>query len=412
MSKKVPEWWTEDLLTNLVATQRGTEPGSETYCGPDEGVRFLRIGDLSGKTDNPVFTKANRLLQINSDDILFALDGSPGLVAKGYIGAISSGIRLIKPKNQKVKKDFIFYALQSPKVQSIVKAYTTGSTILHAGRSLQFIAILLPPLPEQRKIAIILSSVDNAIEKTKAVIEQTKVLKKGLMQELLTRGIPGRHKKFKKTPIGMIPEEWEVKTIKELVCLCEYGLSKPLLSEPVGIPILRMNNLNNGEVDTKDIKYVVLTKEEEQKYILKSGDLLFNRTNSRDLVGKVAIYRGDKRMAFASYLLRLRPKLEDVDSRWLNYYFNTDEIQDKLRHLATPGVSQSNINAKILQSLKFRTPPLKEQKEISDLIEKVNKKINQENTIVERLNNVKSALMQVLLTGEVRVKPIILGGKK
>jgi len=151
----------------------------------------------------------------------------------------------------------------------------------------------------------------------------------------------------------------------------------------------------------KRLQYVVLTKEEEQKYILKSGDLLFNRTNSRDLVGKVAIYRGDKRMAFASYLLRLRPKLEGVDSRWLNYYFNTDEIQDKLRHLATPGVSQSNINAKILQSLKFRTPLLKEQKEIADVIERINKKINQENTIVEGLNYIKSALMHVLLTGEV-----------
>lgn len=112
-----------------------SEPGYETYCGPEEGVRFLRVGDLSGKTDNPVFTKTSGLLCISPDDILFALDGSPGLVANGYSGAISSGIRLIKPKNQKIKKDFLFYILQSPKVQSIVKAFTTGSTILHAGRS-------------------------------------------------------------------------------------------------------------------------------------------------------------------------------------------------------------------------------------------------------------------------------------
>jgi type I restriction enzyme, S subunit len=82
----------------------------------------------------------------------------------------------------------------------------------------------LPPLPEQRKIAAILSSVDEAIEKTQAVIDQVQVIKKGLMQELLTRGLPGRHKKFKKTEIGEIPEEWEV---VHLESLCSHVVDCP-----------------------------------------------------------------------------------------------------------------------------------------------------------------------------------------
>ena len=104
----------------------------------------------------------------------------------------------------------------------------------------------LPPLSEQRKIAAILSSVDDAIEKTQAVIDQVQVVKRGLMQELLTRGLPGRHTRFKQTEIGTIPQEWELKRLSEVASV-QTGLAKNTANAgPLSVPYLRVANVQDG----------------------------------------------------------------------------------------------------------------------------------------------------------------------
>jgi type I restriction enzyme S subunit len=368
------------------------------------GKKDVNEGNTNGIY--PFFTcsqKEYRIDEYSFDTEAVIVAGNAYFNVKYYIGKFDAYQRTYVIdgfKNNLAK--YVFYVLSKD-----LKRLTTnnqGSAVKYIKlKDLTDFQFPLPPINERQKIIDVLTTIDSVIEKTQSVIDQTQILKKGLMQELFTRGIPGRHKKFRKTEIGEIPREWEIQPVRELISLCQYGLSKPLLSEPIGISILRMNNLIEGELNIEDIKYAMLSKEEEQEYLLKPGDLLFNRTNSRDLVGKVAIYRRGGKISFASYLLRLRVRSNKTDPRWLNYYFNTNEIQKKLRNLATPGVSQSNINAKVMQSFKVRTPPLKEQIEIADYIETINKRIKQENINQEGLKQFKSALMQVLLTGEARV---------
>ncbi len=407
MSKVIPEGWTEDLLMNLVSAQRGTEPGYEAYCEPEKGVCFLRIGDLSGKTNNSVFTKAKGLLYIGPDDILFALDGSPGLVAKGYSGAISSGIRLVKPKNQKVKKDFLFYALQSPTVQSIVKAYTTGSTILHAGRSLQFITILLPPLPEQRKIAAILSSVDNDIEKTKAVIEQTKVVKKGLMQELLTRGIPGRHKKFKKTSIGEIPEGWEVVKLEKLgVFSSGFTINQDRVPKNNPRPYLRVANVQKGYFLLNEIKFIEATNEEFSSRQIQRNDILIleGHANLNEL-GRCAVAIDEViGMTHQNHIHRFSPNLSLCDPNYIAFALSIEQVRRliELEGGTTSGLHTLNRNS--IASVPIALPSLSEQSLITKCILSIHNSFDRNEVFLNHLYNIKSALMQVLLTGEVRVK--------
>lgn len=300
---------------------------------------------------------------------------------------------------------YLDHWILSPRFRSLVKAGTQGSV----RNSLNFSALAdfpldLPPDEEQERIVAILDHVDLVINQTHAVIDQIQILKRGLIRELFTRGIPSRHKKFKKTEVGEMPDNWEVKTVKELVSICQYGLNKPLSSDMSGIPVLRMNNLEAGKIDAGDIKYAILTKEEEREYLLEPGDVLFNRTNSRALVGKVAIFKERRKMSFASYLLRLKAKRGETDPRWLNYYFNITDTQNKLSHMATPGVSQSNINAQAMQSLRFKTPPIEEQKIIADSIDLIETRITQEALVMDGYVELKHAIMQALLTGEVRVK--------
>lgn len=264
----------------------------------------------------------------------------------------------------------------------------------------------LPPLPEQRKTAAILSSVDEVIEKTEAVIQSLQTLKKAMMQELLTRGLPGRHTRFKQTEIGEIPEEWEVRSVGEIVECCDYGLSEKMSGDASLTPILRMGNIQDGEVVLDGLKYVDDSLPLAKGLHLTQGDILFNRTNSKDLVGKVGVFVGaDRPITFASYLLRMKIKPADGDGRWLGAVLSTDHNQAELRALATPGVSQANINRTKLLGFLLPKPPLDEQREIVGVLDGLGGRLKKEQATLAAARSVKSALMSVLLTGELRVTP-------
>ncbi|WP_437659237.1 hypothetical protein [Sorangium sp. So ce1182] len=263
----------------------------------------------------------------------------------------------------------------------------------------------VPPLGEQRKITAILSSVDDAIEATQAVIDQLQVVKKAMMAELLARGLPGRHTRFKKTEIGEVPEEWEVNQIEQLVESCDYGLSKSLGTKPVGVAVLRMGNLNDGQVILDNLKFIS-EAEVPNDLLLDPGDVLFNRTNSKELVGKVGVFSGALMpVSFASYLLRLRTHRSRAIGAWLGAVMNLDSNQELLRGMATPGVSQVNINRGKMLGLHVPVPPVSEQKEIISVLEGMEARLRAEELTCQGLLQLKSSLLSALITGEVRVTP-------
>lgn len=263
---------------------------------------------------------------------------------------------------------------------------------------------LRPPSAEQRKIAAILSSIDETIEATQAVIDQLGVVKKAMMAELLTHGIPGRHTRFKRTEIGEVPEEWAVVSVGDAVSHCDYGISTPLSSSVGDVGVLRMGNIFGGAVVLNDLKFTDRSSIPDG-LLLRAGDVLFNRTNSRDLVGKVGVFRGaDRDISFASYLLRLRPS-RSVEGEWLSLAMNLEQSQAKLRAMATPGVSQVNINRSKMLTLLIGMPPADEQMAIVRAIGAIESRMSHEQSISACCSSLKSALMSVLLTGDLRVKP-------
>lgn len=272
-------------------------------------------------------------------------------------------------------------------------------------RDLKQVGVTLPPLGEQRKIAAILSSVDEAIERTQAVIDQVQVVKKGLMQQLLTRGLPGRHTRFKQTEFGEIPAEWDYVPLSAVVESCIYGLNEKLTPSGGGIPVLRMGNLQQGEIVLDQLKYLPESTMLDPDMLLRRGEIMFNRTNSYDLVGKVGLVRKDMDVSFASYLLRIRPREGSMHGEWLAYALGSDLHQRRLRAMATRGVSQSNINRTKLMSLSIPVPPCDEQESHMEVLDSLHQRLAEEDACKLRLNELKQALMSVLLTGELRVPP-------
>jgi type I restriction enzyme S subunit len=205
-----------------------------------------------------------------------------------------------------------------------IRAKLNLTTIPNLSRNrLSALEVPLPSCDEQRAIANVLALVRNGIrahDRRTLVVQE---LKRAAMRELFTRGLRGETQK--ETEIGPVPGSWDVVEIGEVALNTQYGLS--VRGQPSGAyPILRMNSQEDGKVHYRDLQYVDLDTETFESFRLKPGDLLFNRTNSIDLVGRMAIVEDSRPAVFASYLVRLV-----VDDRrclpWFLNYFDWPAAQ-------------------------------------------------------------------------------------
>lgn len=262
---------------------------------------------------NHVYTEDDEVPHVTEKDSLMIADGSrSGLAIRGFSGARGSTLLAFRVK-EGVDHDYMFHLLSS--LYAYLSATTAGSAIPHLDKSLLAkLKLATPVCEEQKAIATILDAVDTSIERTRTAIDKAKRLKRSLIQELFSKGIG--HIQFKKTEIGQVPSSWNVMKVGVVIVEAQYGLSIPMHSKG-RYPILRMAAIQDGDVLLDDLKYVDLPDKVADTYLLQQGDVLFNRTNSADWVGKVGIYRSDKPAVFASYLIRLKINPDVVDNYFL-----------------------------------------------------------------------------------------------
>ncbi len=160
-----------------------------------------------------------------------------------------------------------------------------------------------------------------------------------------------------------VPESYVISTISRASIMLQYGTSKRAEAINAGVPVLRMGNIQDGRLELDELKYTPMDHEIE-RLMLEEGDLLFNRTNSPELVGKSAVFHELKPMTFASYLIRLRFTPGVVEPDFVNYWINSAWGKAWARHVKTDGVSQSNINGTKLGAMPLPLPPIAEQREI------------------------------------------------
>jgi type I restriction enzyme, S subunit len=299
--------------------------------------------------------------------------------------------------SEKVLPEYLCHVLRSKEKEMLSLAGRTTVLYLNSSKC-ESINILLPPIAEQRKIAEILGTWDKAIALTEKLITAKQKRKKSLIEQLLLSKF--KSLEFRKT----FPTDWYLVTIGKVITMSQYGLS--IASEEQGeIPILGMKDLSEGRVLLNDLARVSISQEDISKFCLQRGDILLNRTNSYDLVGKVAIYDSDKTTVFASYIVRFQFDIAKVLPEFVNYFLNSSIAQQRLKRLATKGVSQANINPTVFrEQFLIPIPPLSEQKAIADILKKVDIEIELSRKYYYLLKTQKRGLMQKLLTGEWRVK--------
>ena len=235
-----------------------------------------------------------------------------------------------------------------------------GTMNIVNAKNISELLVPVPPIKEQRRIAEVLDRAEEIRSKRREAIAQLDTLIKAIFLEMFGNPVTN-------------PKGFTIRKIKDLLESASYGTSEKSSSEGE-FPVLRMNNITrSGEIDLTDLKYMDLADSQKERYLVRSGDVLFNRTNSAELVGKTAIIRNiSSPMAFAGYLVRLRVNKEN-DPEYLSAFLNTDYSKRVLRGMCKSIIGMANINATEVQTIKIAQPPLHLQQEFAHRVEAVEK---------------------------------------
>ena len=423
MIGELPQGWAMASLAELTANPKhdvisgpfGSNLKAEEYV--TNGVPIIRLQNVDRNRfleKNMRFIRAQKARELGAHefrrgDIVITKLGDP--LGKACIvpdslteGIIVADVVRLRLDETRFSKRYAMYGINSPAVASQINQEIQGTTRPRVNlNDLRDLKIPLAPLNEQRRIVEKVEELLGKVDACQQRLSKIPLLLKRFRQSVLAAASSGRltadwreenpttekieavlnsirkrrqaeaktaaqkeklreiFSTVEENDSQNLPESWGYAALTKLCSSFDYGTSAK--SKPEGqMPVLRMGNIQNGEIDWTDLVYTS-DKDEIEKYALQRDTVLFNRTNSPELVGKTAIYRGERPAIFAGYLIRINP-LPELCPEYLNFCLNTNYAREFCQRVKTDGVSQSNINAQKLGSFEVPLPPLAEQQEI------------------------------------------------
>jgi type I restriction enzyme S subunit len=395
-----------DLVT--VQVDPRDRPENEVYIGLEHlsSGRFVPLG--AGKAADVQSSKHS----FHPGDVLYGklrpyLDKA---VLAADAGICTTELLVLRAKKG-VDPRFLIGVVHAPNFTAHAVSGTTG--VQHPRTSWNHISAFELPVfevGEQTKISKLLWKVDDAIIANEAAIEAGANLKRAAMQTLFTFGLNGEM--GKDTEIGVIPESWELVTFGTVRKSLQYGTSVRCTYEPSDFPVLRIPNIEPGKVSSDDLKYAKLSPADADRYRLMSGELIFIRTNGvLERLGSCAVYAGDPANAlFASYLIRARLNLDQVDPYFVAYFFGSQLGTSIVAGRATPAADgKYNLNTGTIDSLPLPLPPtLGEQQEITAILSTIDRKIDLHHRKRLVLEELFQSLLHKLMTGKIPVSDLDL----
>lgn len=293
-----------------------------------------------------------RYLLVGEDGAKWGKNDNSAYIIEGKAW-VNNHAHILKLHND-VDDTFVRYYLNGKDLTS----YITGAVVPKLTQaSLASIPIPVPPLDEQQRIVAELDLLTGIIDKQNAQLKELDTLAQSIFYDMFGDPIEN-------------PKGWEVKKLGDLCTSVSYGTSSP--SSPTGrYKYLRMNNITfNGFLDLTDLKYIDMDDAEFEKYGVKEGDVLFNRTNSLELIGKTTYIHDMEPMVIAGYIIRVRLN-DSVMPVFVAKFMNTPAMKKKLRSMAKGAVNQANINSKELKGIDLILPPLALQQSFADKIQSI-----------------------------------------
>lgn len=347
-----------------------------------EGLPIIRIQDLTGNSYDLGFYSGEypERIEINNGDVLISWSGSLGVYLwnKGK-ALLNQHIFKVVFDKAEIDKSYFIYAIQHYLKE--MEAKTHGATMKHiTKKDFDDMLVPYPNMQKQRETAGILGMVDGIIVSCQQELAKLDGLVKSRFIEMF--GV------YPANPMG-----WEIGTIRDIVTEVRYGSSRPAV-DGGKYPYLRMNNITyGGELDLSDTKRIDIPDNELDKCTVRRGDILFNRTNSKELVGKTCVYDRDEMMVLAGFVIRIRVK-DRILPEFLSAFLNTDFSKQMLLGMCKTAIGQANINAQELQNIGLYLPPVELQQCFVQFKKETDKSKLAVKQSLEKLETLKKSLMQ------------------
>jgi len=376
----------EVRLDEICIVIAGQSPPSDSYNQDKNGVPFFQGKADFGSMYPTVRYWCNKPTKISvPNDILFSVRAPVGPTNINNIEAcIGRGLSALRCKENVLEMKYLLHYLRAN--ENKISDLGTGSTFKAITISeLKKLQIPLPPLPQQQKIANILDSANALRQNDKALIAKYDELTQALFLDMF--GDPVRN-----------PKEWEMVTIRDLIIEAKYGTSSKA-SDVGALPYLRMNNITyDGYMDLRNLKYIDVSNQEKTKYLVKKGDIIFNRTNSKELVGKTGIISQDDEMIIAGYLIRMRTN-ELANPYYIWRHLNSDWAKSTLFNMCKSIVGMANINAQELQNIKILKAPIDLQNQFAERVAAIEEQKAIAQKSLEKSESLFNSLLQKAFKG-------------
>ena len=346
--------WEYKKLSDVSDITMGQSPSSDSYNEDGKGLPFYQgnadFGDLY-PTARVYCDAPSR--EADSDDILMSVRAPIGAIniANEHC-CIGRGLCAIRPIPKVSDKMFLFYFLRAK--NAFLNLQGTGSTFKSISKKVVYdLNVPMPSFADQQRIVAELDCLNEMIAVKQEQLKEFDKLAQSIFYDMFGRGLS--------------QQQWDQTTIGEIAEEIKYGTSSP--ATPNGrYKYLRMNNMtNDGYLDLSDLKYIDVDDSNYEKYVVRKGDILFNRTNSRELVGKTALFDFEEEMIIAGYIIRVRLK-SSANPCFVVRYMNLPGQKEYLRGLCRGAIGQANINAKELQAIPISLPPLSLQQQFAEKI--------------------------------------------
>lgn len=384
-------------------------PGAAAYLTPE----YLR-----GRARAIAAKPGRDAVAVVDGDAVLLWDGSnAGEFFHGKAGLAASTMARIRA-DASLDPGYFVHALKQ--LEARLKSQTSGTGIPHVDREvLQGFMLFRPNLRKQEQIAQVLDTLDTTISQTEAIIEKLKQVKQGLLHDLLTRGIADNGELrppqsqaphlYKDSPLGWIPADWTAGPLSQwLEGRPKNGYSPQPAARWTGVQMLGLGCLTIGGFEPQQLKDAPVDDPLLSNALLVPGDLLMSRANTRDLVGLAGIFRDiGTSCCYPDLMMRLVPTVA-ASASFLELILSAPRTRRQVQASAS-GTSSSmvKISSSIVTSLSVALPKKEEQRRILECLNASNDRISQERMFMDQLRALKSGLMDDLLTGRVRVTPLL-----
>ena len=402
MSKHVPAGWQVKPLEKIASTRTGK-------MNPlvDDKIKYIGLEHIdNGAITINGYMWSDATASLNSlfkkDDILFG-KLRPYLrkcIQIGFDGCCSGELLVLKANCESANQNYLKCVLQSDPIYTFCDELSAGTKMPRVSwGDLKEFEVVLPPLTEQRKIAAILSSADRSIAATEKLIAKLADLKKALMQQLLTKGIG--HTEFKPSPLGPIPNSWEVRKLHEIATINDGAHQTPTYTEK-GKPFLRVTDIQSQNIDFASIKYIPENEHYELTRRCKpeKGDILLSKNGTIGIV-KVVTWDWDFSIFVSLALIKIMKK-DCVHLWYLSKMLESPSIRQQIKERAKQG-TVTNLHLEEIREFDILIPPIEEQLKIADILNGVDRKLAAAKVKLAKAKDLKQGLMNDLLTGKVRV---------